>query len=51
VNGLFNLGIGALGTILIWAVVIGVLYIFAAAVLYLAGRVLPLRRHKRHKQE
>jgi len=51
VKGLLNLAIGALGTILIWAVVVGALYVFAASVLYLAGRVMPLRRHKPRKQE
>jgi len=47
VNGLVNIIVTALGTIVMWGLVVGAFCFFAASILYVAGRILPLRRHRR----
>jgi hypothetical protein len=47
VRGLINIVVGSVGTILMWALVVGAFWLFAAALLYVAGRILPLKRRER----
>jgi hypothetical protein len=39
--------VGAVGTIVMWAAVVAAFCLFAASILYIAGRLLPLRPRKR----